>query len=142
MDQDTSEIRHEVEEAREALGETVEALAYKANAPKRLKDQATDKTTTATTKLAHLRDRASERAHRLNEQIQANPKTQAAQRRLTSAKQAINDARNPRPTSPGATPTRQLQPALRLIKRHPTTTAAVAMALTVGIVLGRVTSQR
>ncbi len=37
MDQDTSEIRHEVEQAREELGQTVEALMYKANAPSRLK---------------------------------------------------------------------------------------------------------
>ena len=43
MGQDPSEVRHEVEDAREQLGDTVEALAYKANAPKRLKDQATAK---------------------------------------------------------------------------------------------------
>ena len=40
MDQGTREVRHEVEEAREHLGETVEALTYKMSAPKRLKGRA------------------------------------------------------------------------------------------------------
>jgi Protein of unknown function (DUF3618) len=43
MDQEASTIRLEVEEAREHLGETVEALAYKVNAPKRIKDKASEK---------------------------------------------------------------------------------------------------
>ena len=34
--------RREVEEAREQLGATVEALAYRANAPKRAKDRVVD----------------------------------------------------------------------------------------------------
>mgnify|MGYP001046755306 CR=1 FL=1 len=38
MAQDPGAIRHEVEEARASLGETIEALAYKANAPRRAKD--------------------------------------------------------------------------------------------------------
>jgi hypothetical protein len=33
---DASQVRRDVEEARTQLGETVEALAYKANAPRRL----------------------------------------------------------------------------------------------------------
>ncbi|HYX86623.1 MAG TPA: DUF3618 domain-containing protein [Gaiellales bacterium] len=40
MDQGTREVRDEVEEARERLGETVEALTYKMSAPKRLKGRA------------------------------------------------------------------------------------------------------
>jgi hypothetical protein len=40
MAQDPGAIRHEVEEARASLGETIEALAYKANAPRRMKDRA------------------------------------------------------------------------------------------------------
>jgi Protein of unknown function (DUF3618) len=40
MGQDTREVREQVEEAREQLGDTVAALAYKANAPRRAKDRA------------------------------------------------------------------------------------------------------
>ncbi len=40
MGQDTREVRDQVEEAREQLGDTVAALAYKANAPRRAKDRA------------------------------------------------------------------------------------------------------
>ena len=141
MDQDAGEIRHEVEEAREALGETVEALVYKANAPKRLKDQATEKANAATTKLAHVRDRALERANRAKTQIQADPRAQNAQRRIDTAKQAIGNARNPRPTSAGEGASGRLQPAVGLIKRHPTATAAAAVALTAGMVLGRFSSR-
>jgi hypothetical protein len=43
MGQDTREIRTEVEQAREQLGETVEALAYKVNAPRRIKQSWTAK---------------------------------------------------------------------------------------------------
>ena len=40
MGQDTREVRRQqVEEAREQLGDTVAALAYKANAPRRAKDR-------------------------------------------------------------------------------------------------------
>jgi hypothetical protein len=40
MGQDTREVREQVEEARERLGDTVAALAYKANAPRRAKERA------------------------------------------------------------------------------------------------------
>jgi hypothetical protein len=40
MAQDTREVREQVEEARERLGDTVAALAYKANAPRRAKERA------------------------------------------------------------------------------------------------------
>ena len=39
MGQDTREVRQQVEEAREELGDTVAALAYKVNAPRRAKDR-------------------------------------------------------------------------------------------------------
>ena len=42
MGQDPGEVRHEVEEAREQLGDTVEAIAYKANAPRRARDRAAE----------------------------------------------------------------------------------------------------
>ena len=37
MGENTREVRRQVEDARDQLGETVEALAYRANAPKRAK---------------------------------------------------------------------------------------------------------
>lgn len=40
MGQDTSELRDEVAAARESLGDTVSAIAYKANAPRRAKARA------------------------------------------------------------------------------------------------------
>lgn len=43
MGQDSSEIRREVEAAREQLGATVEALVYRANAPKRAKENVAEK---------------------------------------------------------------------------------------------------
>ncbi len=42
MGGDTREVRRQVEEARDHLGDTVEALVYRANAPKRAKDRFTD----------------------------------------------------------------------------------------------------
>jgi hypothetical protein len=43
MGEDTREVRNEVEEARARLGDTVEALAYKVNAPRRFRDTVTAK---------------------------------------------------------------------------------------------------
>jgi Protein of unknown function (DUF3618) len=43
MGQDAREVRDQVEEAREQLGDTVAALAYKANAPRRAKERAEQK---------------------------------------------------------------------------------------------------
>jgi hypothetical protein len=43
MAQDTREVRRQVEDAREQLGDTVAALAYKANAPRRAKDRLRNK---------------------------------------------------------------------------------------------------
>jgi uncharacterized protein DUF3618 len=40
MGQDTREVRERVEEARDQLGDTVAALAHKANAPRRAKERA------------------------------------------------------------------------------------------------------
>lgn len=51
MGQDASEIRHEVEQARTELGQTVEALMYRVNAPNRLKHRLADRVRTARTGL-------------------------------------------------------------------------------------------
>lgn len=42
MGSDAREVRRQVEDARDHLGDTVEALVYRANAPKRAKDRFTD----------------------------------------------------------------------------------------------------
>jgi Protein of unknown function (DUF3618) len=42
MGQDPGEVRRDVEVARDQLGETVEAIAYRVNAPKRAKRRAVD----------------------------------------------------------------------------------------------------
>jgi len=39
MAEDTREVREQVEEARRQLGDTVAALAYKVNAPRRAKER-------------------------------------------------------------------------------------------------------
>ena len=54
MAQDTREVREQVEEARERLGDTVAALAYKANAPRRAKQRAALKVQGATRRLNGL----------------------------------------------------------------------------------------
>ena len=51
MGQDSSEIRREVEAAREQLGATVEALVYRANAPKRAKDSVAEKISNVVSKV-------------------------------------------------------------------------------------------
>ncbi len=52
MGEDTRELRRDVDAARDQLGDTVEALAYRANAPKRAKNRLTDS-------LARLKQRVS-----------------------------------------------------------------------------------
>ena len=47
MGKDVSQVRHEVEAARQDVAEAVEALVYKLNAPKRLKERVTTKVRTA-----------------------------------------------------------------------------------------------
>jgi hypothetical protein len=46
MDQDASEIRREIEETRARMGDTVEALGYKADVPSRVKDAVNDRVET------------------------------------------------------------------------------------------------
>jgi hypothetical protein len=47
MAKDMTEARRDAEAAREQVAETVEALVYKLNAPKRLKDRVATKVRTA-----------------------------------------------------------------------------------------------
>jgi hypothetical protein len=54
MGEDTREVRRRVEDARDQLGDTVAALAYRANTPRRAKARVVDA-------LARLRARVSHR---------------------------------------------------------------------------------
>lgn len=47
MGKDSSEIRREIEAIRARMGDTIEALAYKANVPSRLKETVNDRVETA-----------------------------------------------------------------------------------------------
>jgi Protein of unknown function (DUF3618) len=141
MDQDTSQVRHEVEQAREQLGDTVEALAYKANAPKRAKDHATTKVdavkAAATTKAHEAKQRIDETKTR----ISTDPRARKAKEGIGTAKETIANARDgdtPRTAKRGAA---RVQPVLNTVKRHPTTTAAAATAAVAGILIGRISAR-
>jgi hypothetical protein len=121
MGQDPSEVRHEVEDAREQLGDTVEALAYKANAPKRLKDQATAKAVQA-----KIRIETDPRTAKL--------KTQVLDLKNRASNFDGGDATRRHPASPRD----RLEPAFTAVKRlPPRTTAATVTALVVGWIAGR-----
>jgi hypothetical protein len=53
MGEDTREIRRQVEHARDQLGDTVEELAYRANAPKRAKTRVVDGVARLRARLSH-----------------------------------------------------------------------------------------
>ena len=60
MGQDPSEIRQEIEEAREHMGETVEALAYKTDVKSRAKDSIADKRDRLKDQISGVTSRASD----------------------------------------------------------------------------------
>lgn len=131
MGQDPSEVRHEVEDAREQLGDTVEALAYKTNAPKRLKDQATAKVAEAKARIE-----TDPRTARLKTQVH-DLKNRASG--LSNADTTRRDAA----ASPQRSPRDRLQPAIEGAKRlPPKATAATATALAVGWIAGRKSRRR
>jgi hypothetical protein len=51
MGQDPSEVRREVEAARDQLGATVEAIVHRANAPKRAKENVAEKISSVVAKV-------------------------------------------------------------------------------------------
>jgi|GraSoiStandDraft_45_1057281.scaffolds.fasta_scaffold388434_2 hypothetical protein len=65
MGKDVSQVRHEVEAARGDVAEAVEALVYKLNAPKRLKERVATTVRTAkertTTKASDAKEQVAER---------------------------------------------------------------------------------
>ena len=64
MGKDVSQVRHEVEAARQDVADAVEALVYKLNAPKRLKERISTSVSTA-------KDRATAKASDAKEQMTA-----------------------------------------------------------------------
>lgn len=60
MGQDPSTIRHELEQTRERMGETVEALAYKADVPSRAKENVQGKVDAVRQKVTGVAHRADE----------------------------------------------------------------------------------
>jgi gas vesicle protein len=60
MGEDPRDIRHEVERTRERLGDTADALAYKADVPARTKDAVNDRVGAVKHRLSHLTGRAQE----------------------------------------------------------------------------------
>jgi hypothetical protein len=125
MGQDPSEVRHDVEDAREQLGDTVEALAYKANAPKRLKDE-------VAAKLSEAKAR-----------IETDPRTAKVKTQVHDLKDHASALRRDYatpsdPASPQPSPHDRLEPAIKTIKRlPPRATAMTATALIVGWIAGR-----
>ena len=145
MGEDPSEVRHEVIEAREHLGDTVEALAYKANAPKRAKDE-------AAVKLGQAKERASAKLEAAKARIDSDPRAARIRDRLqggTGPDDSIHadhsSARiDQRPVgSPARRPSARdrLEPAFEVVKRHPNATAAAGLAMAAGIVIGRMTGR-
>jgi Protein of unknown function (DUF3618) len=60
MGQDPDAIRHDIEQTRADLGETVEAVGYKADVPSRTKDAVSDKVETMKSKVSDTASRAKE----------------------------------------------------------------------------------
>jgi ElaB/YqjD/DUF883 family membrane-anchored ribosome-binding protein len=54
MGKDASEIRHEIEQTRVRMGETVEALSYKADVPARMRDAFNERAETAKERVADV----------------------------------------------------------------------------------------
>jgi hypothetical protein len=76
MDQRSDEIRVEIEQTRAQLGETAEALGYKANVPQRTKDWVGEKKDSlVSTMSGHTPDEreVKERAQRLKDTAEQNP---------------------------------------------------------------------
>jgi Protein of unknown function (DUF3618) len=136
MDQDTSEKRAEVEQARQTVGADVEALAYKANAPKRVRDQAADKAHTAKANVDDLKQTTRVRVRQAKTRIQADPRAQKLQRGVAAVKDAVT-ADHSEFGGESPSPATRIQPAVAAVKRHPTAVAASAIGMMVGIIVGR-----
>jgi hypothetical protein len=147
MGEDPSEVRHQVEEARENLGDTVEALAYKANAPKRFKEQAAAKVQDARirgiSKLDHTKERISSdpRAAKLRDHIQTvkSPGPNGASTSTYDAGAGVDE--RGRSARLQRTAREQMQGAAEVAKRHPEATASAGIGIAAGIIIGRITAR-
>ncbi|MCE7010871.1 DUF3618 domain-containing protein [Kibdelosporangium philippinense] len=64
---EVNDIRTDIERTRRELGDTAEALAYKANVPARSKEKAAEVLETAKTKAAHVSEQAQQKIDNLPE---------------------------------------------------------------------------
>jgi hypothetical protein len=75
MGKDVRQVRHEVEAARQDVADAVEALVYKLNAPKRLKERVTTSVRTAkertTARAADAKEQMTAKASDAKEQMTA-----------------------------------------------------------------------
>src|SRR5205823_9618344 len=117
------EIRVEVAEARENLGETVDALAYKANVPGRMKEDAAAKAHAAkeqaATKVEAVKQQTTNRVQDAKARIASDSRTEPARRRL----QVVSENGRSRAVA-----------ARGIVRRHPGAAAAAAISLAIGIV--------
>ena len=123
MGQDPGEVRHEVEEAREQLGDTVEAIAYKANAPRRARDRAAETLSDARQRLS-----SDPRA----EKVRSGARTlkDAAQR--TSANHGLSSG------GAGRSLQERAEPVIARVRAVPPRLAAgVGAGVVAGYVIGR-----
>ena len=132
MGQDPSEVRHQVDEAREQLGDTVEALAYKVNAPKRLKERATAKVESA------------------GQRVRTDPRLEKVQHAVAAAKERLEKRRTVDPAGGGwvapdmAGATRaKLGASVRKLRAQPRPVKAAALiGAASGLVIGAVVARR
>lgn len=132
MGQDASEVRHQVDEAREQLGDTVEALAYKVNAPKRLKEQATAKVEYAA------------------QRVRTDPRVAKVQHTIDAAKERVKSRRTVDPAGGGsvapdmAGATRaKVGASVRKLRAQPRPVKAAALiGAASGLVVGAVVARR
>ena len=73
MGQDPSQIRQEVEQTRAQIGETVEAVAHRADVKERAKASASERLESVKGKASGARGKAKDRANRLSSTAQENP---------------------------------------------------------------------
>jgi ElaB/YqjD/DUF883 family membrane-anchored ribosome-binding protein len=92
MGKDARELREEIDETRGRMGETVDAIAYKADVPSRVGDAISDRVdavkSTITGTVGNLRDRALDMAP----DVDASDMQQGAQGAMRSAKESARGA--------------------------------------------------
>jgi len=92
-----AELRRDIEEDRGELGDTVEALADKADVKGRVQDKAQELKAQATGKAQELKAQASEKAQEVRDQVSAKAPqlTEAAQQKAQQAQRVVKDKPGP-----------------------------------------------